>query len=117
MAGRLVNEGSNAALCLLLGIVQCTWVGLVAGTLVSRLMLPPFIVTLGLLWIVTAATRLFAQGGSFPVTDDLLGWTGNSLIVGGTGITYGMIISRAVAMARSPLASLQHSRWLSASFS
>jgi fructose transport system permease protein len=55
-------------------------------------MLPPFIVTLGLLGIVTAVTRLIAQGGAFPVTDDLLGWTGNSLVVGGTGITYGMII-------------------------
>ena len=92
VAGRLVNEGNNAALCLLFAIFLCTCVGLVAGALVSRLNLPPFIVTLGLLGIVTAATRLFSQGGSFPVTDDLLGWTGNSWIVGGTGITHGMVI-------------------------
>jgi fructose transport system permease protein len=92
VAGRLVDQGHNSALCLLLAIVLCTCVGLVAGTLVSRLNLPPFIVTLGLLGIVTAATRLIAQGGSFPVTDDLLGWTGNSWIVGGTGITFGMLI-------------------------
>jgi fructose transport system permease protein len=92
VAGRLVDQGYNSALCLLLAFLLCTCVGLVAGTLVSRLMLPPFIVTLGLLGIVTAATRLIAQGGSFPVTDDLLGWTGNSWIVGGTGITFGMII-------------------------
>ena len=92
VAGRLVNEGNNAALCLLFAILLCTCVGLVAGALVSRLILPPFIVTLGLLGIVTAATRLFSQGGSFPVTDDLLGWTGNSWIVGGTGITHGMVI-------------------------
>jgi fructose transport system permease protein len=92
VAGRLVNDGNNAALCLLFAILLCTCVGAVAGLLVSRLMLPPFIVTLGLLGIVTAATRLIAQGGSFPVTDELLGWTGNSFLVGGTGITYGMII-------------------------
>jgi fructose transport system permease protein len=92
VAGRLVDQGYNSALCLLLAFLLCTCVGLVAGTLVSRLMLPPFIVTLGLLGIVTAATRLIAQGGSFPVTDDLLGWTGNSWIVGGTGITFGMVI-------------------------
>jgi fructose transport system permease protein len=92
VAGRLVNEGNNAALCLLLAIFLCTCAGVIAGLLVSRLMLPPFIVTLGLLGIVTAVTRLIAQGGAFPVTDDLLGWTGNSLVVGGTGITYGMII-------------------------
>jgi fructose transport system permease protein len=92
VAGRLVNDGNSAALCLLFAILLCTCVGVVAGLLVSRLMLPPFIVTLGLLGIVTAATRLIAQGGSFPVTDELLGWTGNSFVVGGTGITYGMII-------------------------
>ena len=92
VAGRLVNDGNNAALCLLFAIVLCTCVGVIAGLLVSRLRLPPFIVTLGLLGIVTAATRLIAQGGAFPVTDDLLGWTGNSFIVGGTGVTYGMII-------------------------
>jgi fructose transport system permease protein len=78
-------------LCLLLAIFLCTCVGFGSGLLVSRLMLPPFIVTLGLLGIVTAATRLIAQGGSFPVTDELLGWTGNSL-VDGSGITYGMVI-------------------------
>src|ERR1700720_2255727 len=91
VAGRLVNDAHNPALCLLLAIFLCTLVGLIAGLLVSRLSLPPFIVTLGLLGIVTAATRLIAQGGSFPVTDELLGWTGNSL-VDGSGITYGMVI-------------------------
>src|ERR1700745_1454077 len=92
VAGRLVDQGHNSALCLLLAILLCTAVGLLAGALVSRLMLPPFIVTLGLLGIVTAATRLIAQGGAFPVTDDLLGWTGNSVIVDGSGVTYGMVI-------------------------
>jgi fructose transport system permease protein len=92
VAGRLVNDANNSALCLLLAIFLCTVVGLMAGLLVSRLMLPPFIVTLGLLGIVTAATRLIAQGGAFPVTDDLLGWTGNSFIVDGSGVTYGMLI-------------------------
>src|SRR6201982_1403350 len=92
VAGRLGDQGHNSALCLLLAILLCTAVGLLAGALVSRLMLPPFIVTLGLLGIVTAATRLIAQGGAFPVTDDLLGWTGNSVIVDGSGVTYGMVI-------------------------
>jgi fructose transport system permease protein len=92
VAGRMVNDGNNAALCLMLAIFLCTLVGVIAGLLVSRLMLPPFIVTLGLLGIVTAATRLIAQGGAFPVTDDLLGWTGNSFPFDGSGITYGMLI-------------------------
>ena len=92
IAGRLVAQQQNAALSLLLALAICTCVGLAAGLLVSRLMLPPFIVTLGLLGIITAITRLVAQGGAFPVTDDLLGWTGNAVSVGDSSITYGMII-------------------------
>src|ERR1700751_3115017 len=43
VAGRLVNDGNNPALCLLFAIFLCAFVGLLAGLLVSRLMLPPFI--------------------------------------------------------------------------
>jgi fructose transport system permease protein len=92
IAGRLVNDGYDALGCLVLAIVVCTLVGVVSGTLVSRLKLPPFIVTLGLLGIVTAATRLISQGGAFPVTDDLLSWTGNVFTLGGTPVTFGMVI-------------------------
>jgi fructose transport system permease protein len=92
VAGRMVNDAHNPFFCLLLAIFLCTLVGTLSGLLVSRLMLPPFIVTLGLLGIVTASTRLIAQGGAFPVTDELLGWTGNSFIVDGSGVTYGMVI-------------------------
>jgi fructose transport system permease protein len=92
VAGRLVAAHHPALGSLLLAVALCTSVGFVAGLLVSRLRLPPFIVTLGLLGIITAATRLIAQGGSFPVTDDLLGWTGNAISVGDAAITYGMIV-------------------------
>jgi fructose transport system permease protein len=92
LAGRLVTEQQNPILSLLFALFICTSFGLTAGLLVSRLMLPPFIVTLGLLGIVTAITRLVAQGGAFPVTDDLLSWTGNAFAFGDTSITYGMIV-------------------------
>jgi fructose transport system permease protein len=92
IAGRLAAEHQNPPLSLLFALVLCTCFGLSAGLLVSRLMLPPFIVTLGLLGIITAITRLVAQGGAFPVTDDLLGWTGNAFSIGDASITYGMII-------------------------
>jgi fructose transport system permease protein len=93
VAGRLVAEQQNPALfSLLFALILCTGFGMVAGLLVSRLMLPPFIVTLGLLGIITAITRLVAHGGAFPVTDDLLAWPGNAFAVGDTSITYGMVI-------------------------
>jgi fructose transport system permease protein len=92
VAGRLVAEEHNPLLSLLFAIFLCTCVGIASGLLVSRLSLPPFIVTLGLLGIVTAATRLCAQGGAFPVTDELLGWTGNAFNLGEASITYGMLV-------------------------
>src|SRR5215831_15182211 len=93
VAGRLVAEQQNPAwFSLLFALLLCTAFGMTAGLLVSRLMLPPFIVTLGLLGIITAITRLIAHGGAFPVTDDLLSWPGNAIAVGDTSITYGMVI-------------------------
>ena len=92
IAGRMVVEQQNPVLSLLFALIVCTSFGLTAGLLVSRLMLPPFIVTLGLLGIITAITRLTAQGGAFPVTDDLLSWPGNAFNVGDTSITYGMVV-------------------------
>src|ERR1700722_365459 len=92
LAGRVLAEDQNPVLALLFALFICTSVGFTSGLLVSRLMLPPFIVTLGLLGIVTAITRLVAQGGAFPVTDDLLAWPGNAFAVGETSITYGMIV-------------------------
>jgi fructose transport system permease protein len=92
IAGRMVVEQQNPVLSLLFALIVCTSFGLTAGLLVSRLMLPPFIVTLGLLGIITAITRLTAQGGAFPVTDDLLSWPGNAFNVGDASITYGMVV-------------------------
>jgi fructose transport system permease protein len=96
IAGRLVNDGYNPTLSLLFMLAMCTTEGLVAGSLIARLRLPPFIVTLGLLGILTAATRLISQGGAFPVTDELLGWTGNAFRIGSGAVTYGMLIMFAL---------------------
>ena len=96
VAGKLVDLGYDPLGSLLFMLVLCTGVGVVAGTLVSRLDLPAFIVTLGLLGIVTAATRLISQGGAFPVTDELLGWSGNAFRIGNAAVTYGMLIMFAL---------------------
>jgi fructose transport system permease protein len=92
VAGRLVSEGHDAALAMPLAIAACTLVGLGSGLLVSRLMLPPFIVTLGMLGIVTAAARLYSGGNSYPITDDLLSWTGNGFRIAGASTTYGVVL-------------------------
>jgi fructose transport system permease protein len=46
---------------LLVGFLVCGLLGLVSGLIVSRLGLPPFIVTLGLLTVLQAASRLYTK--------------------------------------------------------
>jgi fructose transport system permease protein len=92
IAARLVSQNDPALPSLLIAIFACTGVGLVSGALISRLRLPPFIVTLGILGIITAAARLYSAGQSFPVTDPLLGWTGNTMSFGNITITNGILI-------------------------
>jgi fructose transport system permease protein len=57
-----VGGGSGGQLgALLVGLVLCGVLGLVSGLIISRLALPPFIVTLGLLTILQAASRLYTK--------------------------------------------------------
>jgi fructose transport system permease protein len=96
VAGSLVNDGYEGLSALLIAFAITTGVGTTAGLLVSRMRLPPFIVTLGLLGIVTAATRLISRGGAFPVDNELMSWTGNSIRLAGASTTYGVLLMFAL---------------------
>jgi len=91
VAGKLTDSGYDPVLSMALAVVLCTLAGGVAGALISGVRLPPFIVTLGTLGIITAALRLISAGGAFPVDDDFLGWTGNGDVFFGFVVTYGVI--------------------------
>ena len=92
LAGKLANSGYDPVLAMGLAVLACTAAGVAAGSLISGLRLPPFIVTLGILGIITAALRLISAGGAFAVTDAFLGWTGNTIRLNGFVVTYGVII-------------------------
>lgn len=92
LAGKLVNNGHDPVAAMALAVLACSVAGVAAGSLISGLRLPPFIVTLGMLGIITAALRLISAGGAFPVTDDFLGWTGNTLRLNGFIVTYGVVL-------------------------
>lgn len=88
---RLGQEALPGGLALLVGALLCTAVGAVAGTLVTRLRLPPFIVTLGVLSVLTATGQLFANGESFAVPSGVLTFLGErSYLFGRIEVTYGM---------------------------
>jgi fructose transport system permease protein len=89
--GRYALHGSALG-ALALGVVVCAAVGAVSGGIVSRLKLPPFIVTLGLLTMVAAGARLYTHAQTYPVTSQLLTWLGSGPVVGGATITYGVLL-------------------------
>ncbi|WP_197021581.1 ABC transporter permease [Cellulomonas sp. HZM] len=89
--GKAALDG-DVVLALVLGIVACAVVGAVNGLLVSRAGLPPFIVTLGVLTVVTAASRLYTDSASYPIADGLLTVLGDGPTIGGFTVTYGVML-------------------------
>jgi len=94
MAQTASQNGVPAPLALLIGLVVGLAAGALNGVLVTRLKLPPFIVTLGTLSIFLALTLLYSNsasvtGQSMP---DLITSTGNTFNVAGVNITYGVVM-------------------------
>ncbi len=75
---KLVSDsGVPGPVALLIGLVVATAAGAVNGLLVTRVKLPPFIVTLGTLSIFTAATLIYAEVATISLPPDtFLTWTG-----------------------------------------
>ncbi|HEY9411934.1 MAG TPA: ABC transporter permease [Jiangellaceae bacterium] len=88
------EQGLPAVLAILLGVVVGTAAGALNGVLVTRVKLPPFIVTLGTLSIFTALGLLYTSGQSVQATDlpALLSWTGQSFPLGPFSVTYGVVL-------------------------
>jgi len=88
---KLAMTGSAEPHALFAGLAVATILGGVSGMLVTRFKLPPFIVTLGLLTIVTAVARIYSHGQSVPVQGEMLGLLKTRrYLFGGIEITYGM---------------------------
>jgi ribose/xylose/arabinose/galactoside ABC-type transport system permease subunit len=81
-------------LALLIGLVLGVAAGFLNGFLVTRVKLPPFIVTLGSLGIFTAIGLLYSGGQSISSDKlpSLLNWTGNTFPIGSFRLTYGVVI-------------------------
>jgi fructose transport system permease protein len=94
MAKLSADSGVPGLFALLIGFVVGTACGLLNGSLVTRLRLPPFIVTLGTLNIFFALNLYISKSETIRGTDmsSLLLWTGKTINFGGTQITYGSIL-------------------------
>jgi fructose transport system permease protein len=87
------DHGVPGLLALLIGIGVAVLTGVLNGVLVTRVNLPPFIVTLGTFSIFTAVSLLYAGGQTIALDPDaLLVWTGKTLSVGSVSVTWGVIL-------------------------
>ena len=74
------------------GIAVTTGVGVINGLLVTRVKLPPFIVTLGTMNIAFAATQLISRSQSITDLLPLLTWLGASVRFGRAPVSYGVML-------------------------
>ncbi len=100
MANLAANQGVPGFLALLIGIAIGTACGLLNGVLVTRLGLPPFIVTLGTLSIFTAIGLLYSGGASVgrAKMPPILNLMGTKIALGPFNITLGVIFTAVLAI-------------------
>jgi fructose transport system permease protein len=111
MANFAVKNGMPGILALLLGILAGVVAGAINGTLVTRLKLPPFIVTLGTFSIFTAIALLYSGGQEVGRRQlpPILNWAGTRIQLGPFRITTGVIIVAILAIVMAFI--LSQSTW------
>jgi fructose transport system permease protein len=111
MAKLSAESGVPGLLALLIGFGIGTLCGLLNGALVTRLRLPPFIVTLGTLNIFFALNLYISKSETIRGTDmsALLLWTGKTIDIGDTRITYGSIMMVVLFIVFAYI--LRHTAW------
>lgn len=74
------------------GLAVTTLVGFINGLLVSRVKLPPFIVTLGTLNIAFAITQLYSEAQTVSELPAGMTALGGTFRIGGTQVVYGVVL-------------------------
>ncbi len=94
MASLAANNGVPGFLALVIGVVFGLIAGWINGLLVTRINLPPFIVTLGTLSIFTAFALLYSGGSDIQNNrlPDIINWTGQGFNLLGFRLTAGVVI-------------------------
>jgi fructose transport system permease protein len=90
------DYGLPAPVAILCGIGATAAFGLLNGLLVTRIKLPPFIVTLGTLNIAFACTQLYSHAQTVTNIPDGMNWLGNTFKFGDTAIAYGALLMLAL---------------------
>jgi fructose transport system permease protein len=92
MAKLAVSGALPPAVAIAVGIGLCAVLGLVNGLLVTRVPLPPFIVTLGMLNIAFALTHIYSREETITGLPAALVALGDTFDIAGTDVTYGSVL-------------------------
>ncbi|NHA69956.1 ABC transporter permease [Phycicoccus flavus] len=94
MASLAADGGMPGLIALLIGVALATGAGALNGFLVTRINLPPFIVTLGTLSIFTAIALLYSGGSSIQADrmPRLLNFLGEGFGIGAFRLTWGIVV-------------------------
>jgi len=87
-----VEHGVPVPIAIGRGIGATTAFGLINGLLVTRLKLPPFIVTLGTLNIAFAITQLYSDAQTVTDVPDPMTALGRTFQVGNTAVVHGAVV-------------------------
>src|SRR4051795_1926863 len=93
MTKMAVDNNVPPLLAILMGVLVCGAFGVVNGGLVTRLGLPPFIVTLGTFYIAFALTHIYSNEETISNVPSAMTALGNTFKLGSTAITYGSIVA------------------------
>jgi fructose transport system permease protein len=96
MAKLAVDTGLPPLLAIVAGITVCGLFGLANGLLVTKISLPPFIVTLGVLNIAFALTHIYSNEQTISGLPSELTALGNTFPLGNTDVTYGSVLMLAM---------------------
>jgi fructose transport system permease protein len=92
MTKLVADQGVPVPLAILLGIAVTAAFGLVNGLLVTRIKLPPFIVTLGTYNIAFAITQLYSHSQTVTDLPPSMTWLGNTFPLGSAAVGYGTVL-------------------------
>jgi fructose transport system permease protein len=93
------DYGLSAPMAILCGIAVTALFGLINGLLVTRIKLPPFIVTLGTLNIAFAITQLYSRAQTITQIPDGMNLFGETFGFGGARVAYGTVLMLALYLA------------------
>ena len=90
---KLASElGVPVPLAIASGVAVTALFGAINGLLVTRVKLPPFIVTLGTLNIAFAVTQLYSSSQTVTELPDAMHVLGGTFRIGGTSVVYGVVL-------------------------